>query len=210
MATPVRSIFSFGNKSGEVGGEVGWAAGSKGRWVSGQLSPCLQGHLGPFPCHLWSCFSLPSSPWRDGKEGPFWTQSKWAEKRWWGGDRHTSDPEMGEESIVGQILSDYPTFMDVHCFLKKNKKKNLPTMVWGTYNCCLREQFVEGRNEAQRKWGACSRSRVTQQNWNLNQTGLRSWLLYPTVSNPNNNLNYSFLHLGYFLFLQNSSECFIL
>ena len=30
---------------------------------------------------------------------------------------------MGEESIVGQILSDYPTFMDVHCFLKKKKKK---------------------------------------------------------------------------------------
>ena len=88
------------------------------------------------------------------------------------------------------------------------KKKNPPNN--GLRYIQLLSPFVEGRNEAQRKWGAFSRSIVTQQNWNLNQTGLRSWLLYPTVSNPSNNLSYSFLHMGYFLFLQNSSECFIL
>ena len=34
-------------------------------------------------------------------------------KGWWDGDRHTSDPEMGEEGVVGQILSVSSTFIGV-------------------------------------------------------------------------------------------------
>ena len=85
-------------------------------------------------------------------------------------------------------------------FLLKNNNNNKNPPNNGLRSVQQLSPFVVGRNEAQRKWGACSRPRVTQQNWNLNQIGLRSWLLCPMVSNPNN-LSYPFLHMGYFLFL---------
>lgn len=44
-------------------------------------------------------------------------------KGWWDGDRHTSDPEMGEEGVVGQILSVSSTFIGVHCFKKQQQQQ---------------------------------------------------------------------------------------
>ena len=123
------------------GGEVGWTAGSKCRRVSGQLSACLQGHLGPFPCHLWSCFPLPSPPWRDGKEGPFWPQGKWAEKGWWGGDRHTSDPEMGEEGVMGKSwVLPLHSLCTLFFFLKKPSQQRFEVRTTAVSICSRKKR----------------------------------------------------------------------